>query len=372
MNPFKYGQVVRGRDFCPRPELQTALASHVESRQNVHVTGERRTGKTSLILETVSKLKLSLIHVDLFQVKSTHDVYMRMLDGVLTHNTSTAFVKRLMQGIASLRPTMSYDQVSGAPSISIAPSENVMPATVVGLLDFIREKLGQRGLVVFIDEFQDVTELKEKDEMLALMRSRIQLHADITYVYAGSVRRRMDDIFYNPDSPFYKSALPVKVESLNSLTFSNYLMQRFASGGRPVSGEIIEQIFDLTHSNPGDVQELCNALWDVTADESAIRDDDVGRAVMEIFIREKPYYEQVVSAISDTQLRFLRGLAEFDGKQIYSRAFLEYTGIKQPASVTRALKRMVDLKVVYTYGKQHKFASPFFRLWLLDAVGGKS
>ena len=41
------------------------------------------------------------------------------------------------------------------------------------------------------------------------------------------------------------------------------------------------------------------------------------------------------------------------------------------ASVTRVLKRMVDLKVVYTYGKQHKFASPFFRLWLLDAVGAQ-
>ena len=83
MNPFKYGQVVSGSDFCPRPELEKTLRSHIESNQNVHVTGERRTGKTSLILETISRLKTPLVHVDLFQAKSTHDIYTRMLDGIV-------------------------------------------------------------------------------------------------------------------------------------------------------------------------------------------------------------------------------------------------------------------------------------------------
>lgn len=365
MNPFTYGQVVSGKDFCIRPELEKVLQKHIEANQNVHVTGERRTGKTSLILETASRLKISMIHTDMFQVKSAYDIYSRMLDGIVTRNSSGGFLKKLMQAITTLRPTMSYDQFTGTPSISIAASQSVMPESIAGLLDFINSKFTAGKLIIFFDEFQDVTELKNKNEILAMMRSKIQMHSDIAYVYAGSIRSRMDDIFYSPDSPFYKSAIPVKVENINKLTFSNYIIERFKSGGRSISGECIQSIFNLTNENPGDVQEFCNALWDITDAKTIVTLDHIHKALEEIFSREKPYYESIVNIVSDNQLRCLRGLAEFNGKLVYSKGFLESTGIGQPASVTRALKRMMSLKVVYSYSGQYKFASPFFRLWLL-------
>ena len=155
------------------------------------------------------------------------------------------------------------------------------------------------------------------------------------------------------------------MEGINTLTFSNYIMERFRSGGRTISGECIEKIFELTNENPGDVQEFCNALWDTVDDETTISLDHIHSALSEIFSRERPYYESIMNIVSDNQLKCLRGLAAFNGKRVYSREFLEFSGIGQPASVTRALKRMVTLKVIYSYDKQHKFASPFFRLWLL-------
>ena len=53
MNPFKYGETVDGENFCRRPELARILKGYVESGQNVVMQGERRMGKTSLVLETV-------------------------------------------------------------------------------------------------------------------------------------------------------------------------------------------------------------------------------------------------------------------------------------------------------------------------------
>jgi hypothetical protein len=365
MNPFKYGQVVGGKDFCIRPELEKTLRKYIEANQNIHVEGERRTGKTSLILETVSQIKVPMIHVDLFQVKSAHDIYSRILDGIITRNSSGSFLKKLMQAIITLRPTMSYDQFTGTPSISIAASQNIMPESIAGLLDFINSRLKTGRLIIFFDEFQDVAELKNRDEILAMMRSKIQLHSDIAYIYAGSIRSQMDKIFYSPGSPFYKSAIPVKVDNINKLTFSNYIIERFKSGDRTIPGECINSIFELTNENPGDVQEFCNALWDTTDDKAMISSEHIHGALAEIFNREKPYYESIMNMVSENQVKCIRGLAEFNGNRVYSQEFLEYTGIGQPASVTRALKRMIKLKVIYNYGSQYKFASPFFRLWLL-------
>ena len=47
MNPFKYGCVVDGEFFCPRPELERQLRAFAELGQNVVVQGERRMGSVS-------------------------------------------------------------------------------------------------------------------------------------------------------------------------------------------------------------------------------------------------------------------------------------------------------------------------------------
>ena len=48
MNPFKYGCVVEGDFFCPRPELERDLAAFFKSGQNVVIQGAGMMGKTSL------------------------------------------------------------------------------------------------------------------------------------------------------------------------------------------------------------------------------------------------------------------------------------------------------------------------------------
>ena len=47
MSFFKYGMVVDGENYCPRPELARQFSQLVESGLNVVVQGERRMGKTS-------------------------------------------------------------------------------------------------------------------------------------------------------------------------------------------------------------------------------------------------------------------------------------------------------------------------------------
>ena len=47
--PFRYGCVVDGEYFCPRPELERQLRRYAESGQNLVIQGERRMGKTSLV-----------------------------------------------------------------------------------------------------------------------------------------------------------------------------------------------------------------------------------------------------------------------------------------------------------------------------------
>ena len=84
MNPFKYGQIVKENDFCRRPELEKNLASQIKRGQNVYIQGERRTGKSSLIYETVRKLKKrKIIYIDLLETKTSDDFLKRIVTSVI-------------------------------------------------------------------------------------------------------------------------------------------------------------------------------------------------------------------------------------------------------------------------------------------------
>jgi len=69
--------------------------------------------------------------------------------------------------------------------------------------------------------------------------------------------------------------------------------------------------------------------------------------------------------ISGQQLKFLTGLARIGGYTPTSSQFLKQSGIPQASSAQAALKRLLDLKILFHYEKDYRFVNPFFRAWLL-------
>ena len=83
MNPFKYGCVVDGDNFCARVEAERQLRRFVESGQNVVVQGARRMGKSSLVRKVVSGMRgEKLIYVDLYYIGTMSDLCSRVMAGI--------------------------------------------------------------------------------------------------------------------------------------------------------------------------------------------------------------------------------------------------------------------------------------------------
>ena len=83
-------------------------------------------------------------------------------------------------------------------------------------------------------EFQDVLKIEgDPQAAVAQLRSRIQFHADIPYVFAGSIRQDMETIFTSPDWPFFKSAIPIHLAALTFEEFSPFLLDKFKLRGSP-------------------------------------------------------------------------------------------------------------------------------------------
>jgi len=368
MNPFKYGCTVRDAYFCPRPALQHELTERIVSGQNVVIQGERRTGKTSLVLETARHIKgVSLFHADFLGVRDQAALCNRLVGAFARLETSDGWFSKAVRMIGSLRPIVSVDPSSGSPTVSVDARIASMPSSLEAVLDLLISQTRKSKVCVVLDEFQDILDIEGGNETLAVMRSRIQLDPDTPYVFLGSVRNRMTDIFWSPKSPFYHSAAALKVGNIDDDDFHRFLSGRFATGGRAFPRSLYNTIANMAHQIPGYVQELCDAIWQTSAEGEKLGPESINPALETIFDREEDHYVVFVKRLTALQMRVLKAIAKLGGKEPYSERFLEAAGTHNASSVRKALAKLEHEDLAYPYDGDYHFVNPFFGLWIARA-----
>ena len=365
MNPFKYGCVVEGENFCARTDAERQLRRFAESGQNVVVQGARRMGKSSLVRKALSAMRgENLIYIDLYYIGTMADLCSRVMAGIARMNDKMPFIRKVMALVSHLRPTLSFSTTDGSPILSVDARAADAPESLQTVMDMLAKIAANGKTCIVFDEFQDILRLPDANRILAEMRGAIQLQPDVPYFFLGSVRHDMMSIFSSPKSPFFKSAAAFEVDAIRQSDFTAFIVRRFASGHRKISATTATEIIKFADSVSGDVQELCAALWETTEDCTTITEGDIPFALEHIFTRERKGFEKSISHLTPTQIAVLKGLAATDAAKIYSSQFLESVRIASTGTVKKAIKRLEVDELIYEWQRSWRFVDPFFREWV--------
>ena len=363
--PFEFGCVVKGDFFCPRPETERTLKHYMESGQNVVVTGERRIGKTTLIMSAFAKVKKArLIYVDLLNIRTISDFCDRVASATSRMGKGETFLHRTLSFLARLRPTLSVDPQSGMPVVSvdarIAEGESSLD-DVIAMIEKFSEK---ERIVVAFDEFQEVLKLDHPDLVLAKLRSRIQFLSDTCFIFSGSVRRDMVSIFTDYSSPFYKSAAMLNVGAIDDEAFISFLRKRFAVGRRKASTTFLRTVIEAANRISGDVQQLCDAIWLESSDGGELSEPDLRNGIDRILKQERTVFELQTQNLTRYQMKALVGVAALGGKHVFSTDFITRAGLSSAPTAKRALEKLIDMGIVYFHDNEYKIFNPFLKEWL--------
>ena len=365
MEAFRFGCIVQDEHYCPRPELEAQLRRYVRSGQNVVLQGERRMGKSSLVVKVVNGIRgTGLLYVDLLGISTPSDFCRRVVDGIVELDSSRSFLRKTVSLLSSLRPLVVLDQDTGLPKISIDARSATSPAGIGAVMAMVAAHARERRICAVFDEFQDILDLPDANQALAEMRSRVQFMSETPFVFLGSVRNRMREIFSHPSSPFFKSAVAIDVGEMERGAFADFLAKRFSVGRRSADRDFLLGVVDDLGGVPGDVQELCDALWYATGPGDRVDAASLDAAYEYIFAHERTSYETYWKTFSPQQRRVLRALAACGGRHVSSSDFFEAAGVYNASSVKKALSRLETLGHVYRFRDEFKFANPFFREWL--------
>ena len=361
-NPFQYTGLVGKASYLHRSTIENVLLDHFESRQNLLVQGPRRMGKTSAIINTFSDLqakkKCLFLHVDFYGLNTIHDIRDKLLFAV----EQIPLTARLRKDLKKL-----MGEITGATAFGFGINWSVKQreSMLEDVLSLFAEINNKRPLVVFFDEFQSLLDAEDSGEILGRLRSEIQKQQDVFYLYAGSDRARLREIFFLEKSPFFKSAALMDVGPIDRKEFIPWLEKHFAAGKRSVNSLIWAPLFDLVCDVPGDIQHFCHTLWTLSEPGDCIDDDACRIAIDYLLDMQQKSFIDFWSILSPNQRKVLRGLALYPKNGHTSSVFIKGVGLSSSSASSKALDAMLKRGTIWRAGDRFALSNPFMQLWIL-------
>lgn len=370
-NPFVIKPYESKDLFCDREKELRLMVQGCINQTDMTLMSERRMGKTGLIHRLFDELRETMayrhtIYVDIYASRSIDDFIKLLAEAAMrTFQPKSSIGEKLISFIKSLRPQLSFDTITGEPQLQIAyQTAHEKEYTLRGLFDFLNAQ--GEPVIVAIDEFQQIRDYPEKN-MEALLRSYIQQTRNLTFIFCGSKKHLMADIFANEKKPFYSSTTFISLEKISETAYTQFIRHLFNVNGRKIGDDAIQFILEWTRRHTYYTQQLCHTIF-ANGDEDVTL--DVVKVSCEQLMRQgEAVYLQYRQMLTDKQWNYLIAVAkEGSVRQITASAFLKRNKIGSPSVSRRLAEALVEKGLlnddVGLNGTTYTVSDVFFSHWM--------
>jgi uncharacterized protein len=306
-SPFVFQQPLPPAALRGREREIARIVEEVSAGNALTVSAPRRYGKTSVLLAVRATLVRSdhpVVLVDLYGTASLGELAVRLERAwrdVLPR--WRALANRILE---STQLGLSLTGQGIGVTFQRQPRTDPLPA--LHALLALPERIGEaeRRVVVILDEFQSIGDLKGAE---GLLRSHIQHHRERAgYVFAGSETHLLDRQFDDPDRPFYGQALRLRLSRPPRSALSETIETEFARTERH-PGEALGPLLDLAEDHPQRAMLLGHFLWRATAPGQVAALAEWEAALREARIHVAGEVEARYDRATRNQQRALRAIA---------------------------------------------------------------
>ena len=369
LNPFVVGRYVSDKYFCDREKETEFLIKQIENGRNIALISPRRMGKTGLIRHCFHQSCLSdnyyKFFVDIYATSSLAE-FVYLLGKTIYEELKpkkTVWAEKFFQIITSLRVGFKMDAITGEPGFDIGLGDIQTPQTT---LDEIFQYLdaADKPCIVAIDEFQQIGSYEEKN-VEAMLRTKIQQCKQTMFIYSGSKRHLMSNMFHSSSKPFYQSAISMGLEPIPMDTYVEFANRLFEERDKHVSSELVENVYRLFDGCTWFMQMMMNELFALTGHDETCGVDKLDEARKNVIQAQEVSYKDLLARLAPKQKLILQAIAkERLVKGITSSAFIKKYNLPSASSVQAALKPLLKNDLVTQDGDAYRVYDYFFSEWL--------
>jgi hypothetical protein len=334
--------------FCNRTQERILLRQSIISNQSIVLISPRRYGKTSLIFQVLHENQFPYCMVDFLPATHLNFVRSAILGSVSALLTQLLplhkkLKQKLLDYFIHLNPKIVLS--AAGQQVELSPQQS-SPKTIMEALlalDDLAKAIKRRVIVVF-DEFQQVGTLSENQEIEASLRHAVERSQQVSYIFSGSNRHLLAQMFNDRKRPFYHLCDLMKLERISSEDYTKFIQIAAKKRWKKLlMPNVTQEILDLTKCHTYYVNALCRQLWKLPEAPTRLQ---VTKKWQEAVQEQYPWITEDIGNLSVNQRLVLAALAHEPTREPQGQTFCKKVGLI-PANIKRALDTLLENDFVF-------------------------
>lgn len=372
-NPFYITGIIPEPYFCDRGKETEWFIRTLENKAHILLTSPRRMGKTQLIRHVFEQPSIKdncyTFYTDIYPTTSLHELVLflsKEIYSVLIPKGKSV-VDKFLAGLHSLAGSFGYDPMTGNPTFDIKLGDIHTPElTLEEIFRYLEQ--ADKPCVFAIDEFQQISQYPEKN-VEATLRSHIQKMSNCLFIYAGSNRHILENMFNSAAKPFYNSASQIYLDSIPKDVYTAFADEQLAKVGRKILPEALSLAYDLFEGHTYYVHNVLHNAFAYLDSDKVIDEPDINMILSDILEEKGRSFASVMNQLNYQQKETLIAIAK-EGKAngVTSVAFVKRHALKSPSSVQYAIRALLEKQLLtYENGertKTYSVSDRFLEMWI--------
>lgn len=369
-NPFILGHRISRPYFCDRVKEEMALVSSIRNERNVVLISPRRMGKTSLV------------YVSLKESPEIENEYLTFFFDILQTNSLAEFtfllgkaifdklrkknelgLRGFLAALKSIKGTFGFDPLTGTPTFDLQLGDIRNPEfTLEEIFGFLERS--ERPVIVVIDEFQQISKYPEKN-VEALLRTHIQHMRNATFIFSGSEKTLLQEMFVSSKRPFYNSSEIIHLGPIEQDTYVSFAQKLFTDRRRSLDPNPVRWVFDLFEGNTFYLQRTMNGAFAETNEGDGCGEEHIRRSIKGMLAANEIMYREILSNISVSQKGLLLAIAKDRiVKNPMSGSFIKQHSLPSASSVQSALGILLKNGLIVKEDDSYRINDPLLRIFI--------
>lgn len=373
-NPFIVTGKIEPEYFCDRITESAKFIKSVVNGNNLVIISPRRMGKTGLIQFCYDNHEIIneyyTFFIDILHTSSlrefTYLLGREIYETLLPKNRkmSDLFIRTLK----SISGKFGFDPITGTPTFNVELGDIDRPEyTLEEIFQYLAD--ADKPCIVAIDEFQQIAKYPEKN-IEALLRTHIQKLRNCNFIFAGSERHMMQEMFTSAARPFYHSADILELKAIAPEIYIPFIVGHFEKRNRQISAENVGKVYNLFKGHTYYIQKTFNEAFADTPDGEECTLEIIRSAIDNMISSNDTIFREILSNIPEKQKEVLYAIAKDDqAERITSAYFIKRHSLSSASSVQSAVKKLLEKDTITEINKVYSVTDKLFAMWINRLYG---
>ncbi len=366
INPFLLTGYVSPDYFCDREQETQKLISALQNGRNVTLISPRRMGKTGLIRHIFHQMEAEkqakCYYVDLYKTDGLASLVEQLASVVLgsLDTTEAKIIKQVTTFFKSLRPLLSFDSLTGVPTFMVDVKPELAEHSLAEIFSYM-EQSGQL-CVIAMDEFQTIVDYGEKN-VEALLRSHVQHLTSVHFIFSGSQRHVLENMFALANRPFYQSTQILNLYEIQESSYYQFATEKLEAHHQQIPTDVFNDLYQRLAGHTWYIQMVMKRLYE--SGQKQITKPLVNKVLNEIIDENEATFQTFMRLITPAQARLLKAIAkEGTVQQALGSSFISKHQLGATSTIRSAIQSLVEKELVLDCQGGYQVYDRFFSLWL--------